>query len=205
MDHAVYDLSGVHPVPCPGLVEHVGTEIHIFKAAGNDHVGIPALDSLGRQHHGLQPGPADFVYGDGADAPWESGLDHSLSSRILTKPVRKNAPHDDLGHILRSDLRSPDRLFDHERPKIRSRHSAERASEVPKGSPARAGYHHFSHAFSFQTERYRTKKEYIDSAFSNQEDKLTPFPLHLPTVFNRVQAGRGIIRLHAPFGAATSL
>src|SRR5206468_112991 len=48
-------------------------------------VGVAGPDRLSSEHHRLEAGTADLVYGQGRDGVWQTGLECRLSSGILSQ------------------------------------------------------------------------------------------------------------------------
>jgi hypothetical protein len=83
VDHGVDDLAAAHAIATAGVRQRVGGVGHGLHAAGDDHIGVVQQDLAAREHHGLQPGAAHLVDGDGARRHRQPGLDPALARRRL--------------------------------------------------------------------------------------------------------------------------
>ncbi len=78
MNHPVNKLAVIHPVTSPRLFEHIRAKVHVLLATCHDHISIFTLNSLSREHHGLQARSTNLVYSDSAHLPGKTGPNHSI-------------------------------------------------------------------------------------------------------------------------------
>ena len=108
----------------------MGGPAHVFHAPGHDHVGIPHLDGLGREHDRLEPGAADLVDRDALHLLGQAGLDGRLLGRILAVAQRQDLAHDGLVDLFRGKAGPLHGFRDHETTQGGGAHIAQTASEA---------------------------------------------------------------------------
>jgi hypothetical protein len=119
--------------------------------SGDDHVGVVHQDLAAREHHGLQPGAAHLVDGDGARRHRQPGLDPALARRRLADARRQHVAHDDPLDLIGRGPGAPNRLAHRSGAEVRGGQGRKRALERPDGGPRGAGDDDLllAHAFSW--------------------------------------------------------
>ena len=112
VDHVVLDRPRPHAVAEARLLEVIGCGAHVLHAAGHHHVGVPGLDGLGGEHHGLECRTADLVDGESLHLPGHLGEDGRLLGRVLAVAAGQHLAHDDLVHRRLVDPRPLDGRLD---------------------------------------------------------------------------------------------
>ena len=90
-------------------------------------------DPLRRQHHGLEPRPADLVDGQRRHAVGQPSAQRGLSRRRLAEAGRDDVAHDAFLDDRRVDAGAAHGLAHDHRPQLRRGEVLERAEELPGG------------------------------------------------------------------------
>ena len=122
---------------------------HRFAAPDQTHVGIPEPDLLGATHHGLEPGPAEPVDGEGG------GFDRAArGERHVTGEVdavgggEEHIAEDRLGHLRWIDGRATERSARGNRGELDGRDVLQRATKGAKRRSHAGQKYDLSHALS---------------------------------------------------------
>ncbi len=90
LDNRVQQFAVSQAIARPGLGQEVRRCRHVFRAAGDYHAGVAALDRLGGQHYGFHAGAADLVDRCRSHRRGQPGGDGGLAGDVLPQA----RPHD---------------------------------------------------------------------------------------------------------------
>jgi hypothetical protein len=111
-----------------------GTTIaHRLHAAGDGDVDVADLDSLIREHHGLQTGPADLVDRERGDVIRQAAVERRLPRRVLPEPGRDDVAYDALVDDLRIDARAAHGFGHRQRAELGRRETLSAPRNLPVG------------------------------------------------------------------------
>ncbi len=77
-------------------MRNVGRERHVLLPPCRHDAGIAQLDVLGTKRKGAQAGAANLVDSPGGAFDRQTGIDMSLTGRVLALAVRQNLPENRL-------------------------------------------------------------------------------------------------------------
>ena len=135
-DHGVDQLGVAHAEAVARIGQHVRRGAHVFLAAGDDDVGVAALDGLGRQVGRLQAAAANFADGKRRHHVWQAGLDDGLARRVLAGAGGEHLAHDDFIDGGRIDTDPGQQGLDHVRAEVDGRDLCQCAAELADGGTA---------------------------------------------------------------------
>ncbi len=129
-DHRVDELRVAH-LDAVAQVDAVRRLAHALLTAGDDDLGIAVADRLIPERNGAQPRTAELVDAVSGHLERNAGTDRGLPSRVLPFAGGEDLAHDDLGNILRLDMRAAQRLGDRDLAELMGRQAGEPAVERP--------------------------------------------------------------------------
>ena len=103
---------------------------HALHSARDDEVRVAGANALRREHHRLQPGPADHVRGVCRGRVGDAREQCRLPRRCLTDAGLHHVAHDDVFDLLRVRIRALERLRDRDRAEFRGREFGQPAEEL---------------------------------------------------------------------------
>ncbi|MNN25276.1 hypothetical protein D3C81_1387450 [compost metagenome] len=128
-DHGVDHLEVAHAETVARTVHRMRRGAHVFLAAGDDDVGVAALDRLRRQVRCLQAAAADFIDGKCGDAARQASLDHGLARGVLADGGRQYLAQDRFADQVRVDAGLCQQALDYMRAQFGRRNLGQAATE----------------------------------------------------------------------------
>ncbi len=129
-DHGVDQLPVAHAHAVARVGQHVAAHAHAFLAAGDDDLGVAALDRLRREVGRLQARAAHLADDEGRHAVGQSRLDDGLARRVLAGAGGEHLAEDHLVDALGGDARALQQRLDDGGAQVRGGNLGERPAEL---------------------------------------------------------------------------
>ena len=127
--HAVVKGSVAHPVAPAAARHQIGSQIHVFHAAGKGHVCSAQEDFLSGRNDRLCPGPTDSVNRHRRHRYRKTGVDRCLAGRIHLHAGLDNVTHNHDADIIGLEPGASDCGLDRRSTQIRCRDLLEASAE----------------------------------------------------------------------------
>ena len=161
-DHRVDQLRVAHAEAVTRAFQHVCRGAHVFLAAGDNHVGVAALDRLRREMNGLETAAAHLADRHGGHHVGEPALERSLACRVLTIAGSQHLAHDDLRYLLGFQPGFLQQRLDDFRTQLGGGNLGQRAAELADGGPGSCNDDNV--VFHFQLSFKRRKKQNAETS-----------------------------------------
>ena len=114
LQHRVFHFPVAHALAIARILQHVRRYTHVLLTAGDDDVGVAALDRLGRQMDRLEAAAAQLVDRHRRAFLRNPGFHRRLARRVLTGTGGQYLPHDDFVDLAGIDIVTLEQRLDYD-------------------------------------------------------------------------------------------
>ncbi|MNV39008.1 hypothetical protein D3C71_1305720 [compost metagenome] len=127
--------------------ENVRRAAHVLLAAGDDHVGLSALNRLRRQMQRFQSRTADVVDGDRRDRIRQPAFQRRLTRRVLPGARRQHLAEDHFIYFMGGNSTAFDQGFYDHAPQFHRRVACQSPLKTADSRTQRTHYHDIFHLY----------------------------------------------------------
>ena len=147
VDHHIGHGGVVHAGAPAGGIDGVGREAHVLHAAGHDALGLAGQNGAVCQADAVQTGAADLIQRGTGRLDGQTGLQRSLTGRVLAQSSLQDIAEEDFVHILGVHIAALQRFLDNDAAKLHSGNTLQRAAKAAHGRTGHAYQIHFFHCY----------------------------------------------------------